>query len=377
MYAAVKNTGARSGATLFATLLAAYETLIHRLSGQTDFVIGIPFAGQPWLENSALVAHCVSTVPLRVRLDPATPFTDHVRAVRRDLADAQDHPRLTFGRLVRRLNIPRDPSRTPLVTNTFTTDKIGAAFDFGDVTIASIVTPKSYSNFELLVTVVDNGSDMVVECEHNADLFQPATVRRWLSYYETLLRGIVDRPDCPLDELPLMPDVERSALSSVEAASGEGDGGCLHVRFEKWAHSAPDRVAVVCGGESLTYGELNQRANALALRLRSAGVGRGDLVGLRTERSLSVVVGILGILKAGGAYVPLDPAYPQERVEFMLADSGVRVVVTESAAADDLAGSGALLVLVDRECGEAQVGPDSGVATGGSCICHVHVGIDG
>ena len=361
LYASVKNTGARSGATLFATLLAAYETLIHRLSGQTDFVIGIPLAGQPSLDNPALVAHCVSTVPLRVRLDPAAPFTAHVRAVRRDLADAQDHPRVTFGRLVRRLKIRRDPSRTPLVTNTFTTDKIGAAFDFGDVTIASIVTPKSYSNFELLVTVVDNGSDMVIECEHNADLFKPAMVRRWLSYYETLLRGIVDRPECPLDELPLMPDDERSALSSVEAGSSMGEGGCLHVRFEKWAQSVPDRVAVVCGGESLTYGELDQRANKLALRLRASGVARGDLVGLRTERSLGVVVGILGILKAGGAYVPLDPAYPQERVQFMLADSGVRVVVTESAAVDDLEGSGASLVLVDRECGEAQVSPDSGV----------------
>ena len=189
MYAAIKQTGARSGGTLFATLLAAWEALVYRLSGQSDFVVGIPFAGQPQLENSTLVAHCVNTVPLRARLDPDAPFTEHLRAVRDELAQAQDHSRHTFGSLVRRLQLPRDPSRTPLVGMTFSIDKVGAPFDFGDVTIASLITPKSYSNFELQVNVVDSGSDLLLECDYNADLFDESTLRRWLSHYETLLRG--------------------------------------------------------------------------------------------------------------------------------------------------------------------------------------------
>jgi hypothetical protein len=131
LYGDVKAVGAAAGSTLFATLLAAFEVLVHRLSGQSDFVVGIPLAGQLELENPSLVAHCVSTVPLRARVDPQVPFADHLRVVRKDLAAAHGHSSVTFGTMVRRLRIPRDRSRTPLVSITFTVDKLGAAFDFG------------------------------------------------------------------------------------------------------------------------------------------------------------------------------------------------------------------------------------------------------
>ena len=360
LYAAIKQTGARSGATLFAMLLAAYEALVCRLSGQSDFVVGVPFAEQPQLENSTLVAHCVNTVPLRARLDPAAPFTEHLRTVRDELAQAQDHSRLTFGSLVRRLQVPRDPSRTPLVGMTFSIDKIGTPFDFGDVTITSLTTPKSYSNFELQVNAVDSGSDLLLECDYNADLFDEPTIRRWLSHYETLLRGVVARPDDAVAGLPLVSEDERSSLLG-EGVSVFEAAGCLHERFEERVRLGPDRVAVACDGESLTYSELNQRANGLAWRLQSLGVGPDVLVGLRTERSLDLVVGVLGILKAGGAYLPLEPAYPQERVQFMLDDSGVEVVVTETAFASDLESTSARLVLLDRERDEAEQAPDTGV----------------
>jgi amino acid adenylation domain-containing protein len=358
LYAEVKKIGANAGTTLFATLLAAFEVLVHRLSGQSDFVVGIPLAGQVGLENFSLVAHCVNTVPLRAGLDPDAAFTEHVRVVRQELVRAQQHSQATFGTIVRHLRVPRDRSRTPLVAITFTIDKIGAPFDFGDVTIASLTTPKSYSNFELALNLVDSGSDIVVECDYNSDLFDGSTLRRWLSHYETVLRAIVARPDSPVGALPVLNDAdERLGVVGVDLPLGR----CLHARFEERARLVADRVAVVCDGESLTYGELDRRANALALRLRSMAVGREVLVGLRTDRSLHVVVGILGILKAGGAYVPLDPAYPRERVQFMLADSGVSVVVTEAAFVEDFAGFGASLVLVDGGLGEAEVGPESGV----------------
>jgi amino acid adenylation domain-containing protein len=323
-------------------------------------VVGIPFAEQPQLENSTLVAHCVNTVPLRARLDPDAPFTEHLRTVRDELAQAQDHSRHTFGSLVRRLQLPRDRSRTPLVGMTFSLDKIGAPFDFGDVTIASLTTPRSYSNFELQVNVVDNGSDLVLECDYNADLFDQSTIRRWLSYYETLLRGVVARPDDAVARLPLFSEDERSLLVG-EGVSEFGVAGCLHERFEERVRLGSDRVAVVCDGESLTFAELDRRANGLAWRLQSLGVGPDVLVGLRMERSLDLVVGVLGILKAGGAYLPLDPVYPPERVQFMLADSGVQVVVTETGFASDLEATGARLVLLDRERDEAAQGPEPGV----------------
>jgi len=262
--------------------------------------------------------------------------------------------------MLRQLSIPRDPSRTPLVSVTFSIDRIGAPFDFGDLTIASITAPKAYSNFELQVNVVDSGSDLVVECDYNADLFDGPTLRRWLSHYETLLRGVVARPDDIVERLPLLTTDECTALESATAASTFPADRCLHERFEKQAQIAPERVAASCEGASLTYGELDRRANALAHELRSLGVSPGVLVGLRAERSLDLVVGILGILKAGGAYLPLDPAYPKERVEFMLADSHVRVVVTETDFASDFEGGGRELVLLDRERAEEAQGPAAG-----------------
>ena len=208
LYAGVKQVGANAGTTLFATLLAAFEVLVHRLSGQSDFVVGIPLAGQVGLENPSLVAHCVNTAPLRARVDPDAPFIEHVRIVRQELLRAQQHSLATFGTIVRRLRIPRDRSRTPLVPITFTTDKIGAPFDFGDVAIASLTAPKTYSNFELALNLVDSGGDIVVECDYNSDLFDGPTLRRWLSHYETVLRAIVAQPESPVGALPVLGEAD-------------------------------------------------------------------------------------------------------------------------------------------------------------------------
>jgi amino acid adenylation domain-containing protein len=360
LYAAVKQAGARAGGTLFATLLAAYQVLLLRLSGQSDLVVGVPSAGQPRLADPNLVAHCVNTLPVRAALDPSAPFSELVREVSQELASAQDHSLLTFGSLVRRLNIPRDPSRTPLVATTFGIDKVGTPFDFGDLSIASVATPRAYSNFELQLNLVDNGSELVVECDYNADLFAAGTLARWLAHYESLLRGIVAQPDDRLDALPLLSDADLAGLLEDAGRPVNGIAGCLHERFEERARSAPERVAAVCGEESLTYDELDRLANGLALRLRELGVGPEVLVGLRCERGLGVVVGVLGILKAGGAYLPLDPAYPRERVEFMLADAGVAVAVTDSAFAQDFSGAGVVLVPLDGGLEPAAAGPESG-----------------
>jgi amino acid adenylation domain-containing protein len=356
LHAQARRTGAQSGATLFAMLLAAYEALLHRLSGQTDFVVGVPLAGHTRAGAPDLVGHCVSTVPVRAAVIPQAPFSEHLRSVRDALADAQEHSRLTFGSLVRRLRLPRDPSRTPLVDVAFTLDRIGAPFDFGDVTVARISTPKAFATFELLMTVVDSGSDVLIDCDFNADLYDAQTVRRWLGHYRTLLESVVADPGQPLEALPLLDADERAAL--------EGAGRAVQTfpwtasvleRFERHARQAPERPAVTCEDEALSYGDLDRRANALASRLREAGADRGTLVGVRLERSTGLLVAIVGILKAGAAYVPLDPAYPRDRMAFMLEDAGAGLVVTDEDFAADLAGTGAQAVLLDDR--EAADGP--------------------
>ncbi len=332
LYADAKEVGATAGATLFATLLAAFEVLVHRLSGEPDFVVGIPFAGQLGLENSSLVAHCVNTVPLRARVDPEAPFAEHLRTVRQDLARAQGHSRVTFGTLVRRLRIPRDRSRTPLVPITFTTDKIGAPFDFGDVAIGAVTAPKSYSNFELAINLVDSGSDITVECDYNSDLFDATTLRRWLSHYETVLRAIVARPDSPVAALPVLSEADKRMILDEwnDTNTSFPDEKRLHRLFEAQVSRSADAEAVVDGTERVSYRDLNARANRLAHHLRGAGIGPGTTVGVCLERRANLVVTLLAVLKAGAAYVPLDPAYPKDRVAYMLQDSRARAVVTQA-----------------------------------------------
>jgi amino acid adenylation domain-containing protein len=340
LYAELKRQGAKAGATLFATLLAAFEVLVQRLSGQSDFVVGIPLAGQPELDNPSLVAHCVNTVPLRAAVDPEAPFTEHLRVVREGLSLAHGHSHVTFGTIVRRLRIPRDPSRTPLVPLTFTTDRIGAPFDFGDLTIVSVTAPKSYLNFELAINLVDSGSDIVVECDYNDDLFDGPTLARWLSHYETLLRGIVARPESPVGLLPVLNEADTRMIVDEwnDTSVRFPDEKRLHRLFEAQVGRTPDAQAIVDGVERVSYRDLNEQSNRLAHHLRRAGIGPGSNVGVCLERRASLVVALFAVLKAGGAYIPLDPAYPKDRLAYMLSDSRARAVITQTdlaAAFDD------------------------------------------
>jgi amino acid adenylation domain-containing protein len=336
--AALVRTGATSGVTLFAMLLGAFEVFAYRLSGEPDFVVGVPLAGQPALENAALVGHCVSTVPLRVRLDAEQSFAEHVRAVGDDLAQAHEHSLLTFGSLVRRLNVPRDRSRTPLVSVTFGLDRIGAPFDFGAVSIVSVATPKSYFNFEFAMNVVDDGATLVVETDYNLDLFDTATVRRWLSHYETLLRAVTADPTSPLDSIDLLDAAERERIlvewNDTEELFDEEPR--LDTLFEAQVNRRPEADAVIDANERISYAELDRRANRLANRLRTLGVGPDVLVGVCLERSVELIVTLMAVLKAGGAYVPLDPDYPSARIAFMIEDSRAPVIVMRKSLEVDL-----------------------------------------
>jgi amino acid adenylation domain-containing protein len=346
---ALKAAGAKNGCTLFMTLLAAYEVLLSRLSSQDDFVVGVPMAGQALLENRHLVAHCVHLVPLRARVDSEARFVDHLRALRQRFLDAQSHQRLTFGALLHRLDVPRDPARTPLVSVTFNIDRIGAPFDFGELELLGVDSaPKRFVNFELSFNVIDNGRDLLVECEYATALRTPETIDRWLRHFGVLLEALAAAPERRVGELPLLSDAERRRLLDAgDARVSYPKDSCLHERFERQVKSTPDATALVCETQKLTYRELNARANQLAHRLRRLGVRPDQLVGLRTERGPELVIGIIGILKSGAAYLPLDPAQPRERIAFMIEDSAAGVVVTQQVFADDFEGLPITAVILD------------------------------
>ncbi|HEX6005846.1 MAG TPA: condensation domain-containing protein, partial [Burkholderiales bacterium] len=353
LYRSVKAMGARHGCTLFVTLLAAFEALLLRLSGQEDFVVGIPMAGQALLENAHLVGHCVNMVPLRCRVEPAATFEDHLKRVRESFLEAQLHQQVTFGSLLRRLNVPRDPGRTPLVAVTFNIDRIGAPFDFGNELelLAVESARKRFVNFELSINAVDSGTDLVLECEYNTDLYSADTIDRWLCHYRVLLQAIAERPGQRLDELPLLTEMERRRLifERNETPDPPSAGTTLHELVEIQARRTPDAIAVVTEHGRLSYRELDTRASQLAHWLRQNGVSADTPIPICAERSLEMVVGLLGILKAGAGYVPIDPELPSTRMEHILDEIDGPILLTQDDVAARLPLQRARFVCLDSD----------------------------
>ncbi len=332
LYRHIKTTGAGQGATLFHTLLAAFEVLMFRLSGQSDLIVGIPIAGQSELENGHLVAHCVTTLPLRCRVDPSSTFAQLLRQVRSVLREGQAHPNVTFGSLLPKLAIKRDPSRPALISAVFNIDRIGASFDFGQLLLERVETPKRFVTFDLNVNVVDSGQDLLIECDYNRDILEAGTVRRQLEHLATLLDEIARDVEQSVARINILSAEERGRLVDVATY----DTSPLHSLFEARASATPDSEAVAAGEQRLTYRELNARANRIAHALRQKGVQRNDIVGLAVERNADVAVGILAILKAGAAYLPLDPDYPRDRLAFIVGDAKARLVLASSKVRDSL-----------------------------------------
>jgi amino acid adenylation domain-containing protein len=250
----------------------------------------------------------------------------------------------------------------------FSIDKVGAPFDFGDVTIASLTTPKSYSNFELAVNVVDSGSDLVVECDYNADLYDGPTIRWWLSHYETLLRATVAQSNAALQALAILNDeAKRTILDEWNDTSvAFPEEKLLHRLFEAQVRRTPDDEAVVDRTERLSYRELDRRANQLSHHLRALGVQREALVGVCLERSVELVVTLLAVLKAGGAYLPLDPDYPPARLAFMVEDSRSSLIVTRRPLAGRLPTGGAPLLHLEDQTDALAEHPTTSPETDGT-----------
>jgi amino acid adenylation domain-containing protein len=330
VYKQIKTLGAGRGATLFHTLLAAFEVLMFRLSGQKDLILGVPIAGQSELENGHLVAHCVATLPLRYRVDPNATFTQFLKDLRATFLEGQAHPNVTFGSLLSKLTIKRDMSRPALVSVVFNIDRIGAAFDFGDLSLKRVETPKRFVTFDLNVNVVDSGQDLLIECDYNSDILEADTIRRWLGHMSTLLGALVRDAEQTIGRIDILGTEERHHLVSVPAVVAAYEVAALHGLFEARVRETPDMEAVVAGEERLTYRQLNARANRLAHALRQRGVQRNDIVGLAVERNADVAIGILAILKAGAAYLPLDPDYPRDRLAFVVDDAKARLVLASS-----------------------------------------------
>ena len=358
LYQDIRSLAAREKSTLYVALLAAWQTLLYRLTSQTELAVGIPVAGP--LADERLVGHSVHMLPVVARLDPTASFAAHVAVTRRALAEVHEHRAMTFGRLVRLLNLPRDATRTPLFSVVFNVDRPADEPSFDRLTLERLSCAKTGVTFELALDIAVTGEELHVDCNYASELFYPSTIRRWLGYYRTLLASAASDSDARLDRVAIMPADERAALLAASRASRvSADVRCLHQMFEAAAARTPQSVAVSCDGETLTYEELNRRANRIAHHLRSLGVDRESLVGICLDASPDLVAAIVGVLKAGAAYVPIDPESPAARTRIIVEDAASRVVVTTERRRDLFDEAACRIVSLDRDADALSAAADA------------------
>jgi amino acid adenylation domain-containing protein len=353
LIAAVRAAGTTAKASLFATLLSAFAGLLGRLSGQDDLVVGIPAAGQAADGEDALVGHAVNILPLRFRLDPQSTFSDLLATGRRTMLDAYDHQGVTFGRLLQALPVSRDPSRLPLVSVLFNIDQAmsGDAARMPGIDVEFQSNARAFETFELFVNAVDLGTaGMRLECQYNTDLFDTATVARWMEAFERLLGELCAQPQASFAAAALLGNADRAWLAKWNST---GASYPAHLRIEACVASQiqarGSAVAVRAADGNLTYDQLGALAAAVCVQLGKAGLRPGGRVGLLVERDRMLLPALLGALQAGVCYVPLDASFPADRLAYMLADAGLEVVISSRRIVEASAGllAGRTVVLVD------------------------------
>jgi amino acid adenylation domain-containing protein/thioester reductase-like protein len=329
----LKTFSRQQEVTLFMTLMAAFQVLLYRYSGQEDLAVATVTSGRNRVEVAELIGCFVNTLVLRTDLSGAPSFQEVVQRVRRVTLEAYANQELPFEQVVQQLQPERKPGRQLLfrvmleylnVDSNAVQSSLNLELDFQDI-------HNGTAKFDLLFQLAETSEGIAGWLEYSTELFDAETIERLIGHFQTLLEGIVSNPTQPIAELPLLTPAERHQLAQWNQTFVDYSNPlCLHQLIEAQVERTPDAIAVVFEQEQLTYRALNQRANQLAAHLQTLGVVPDVLVGVCMERSLEMVVALLGVLKAGGAYVPLDPGYPQERLAFMLQDTQVPVLLTQS-----------------------------------------------
>ncbi len=345
---ALKSLSQREGVTLYMTLLAAFQTLIGRYTQQEDFLVGSVIANRNRPETENLIGFFVNTIVLRADLKHNPTFRELLARVREVALGAYSNRDAPFEQVVAALQPARHPGRNPLFQALISLGPPLPLLPEG-WSLTDLHVSTNTSKFDLSFELDDRPEGLAVRIEYNTELFEAATIARMAGHWQTLLEGIVAHPERHLADLPLLTDAERQQLL-VEwnaTATDYPRDVCVHRLFEEQADRTPDRIALIAGNRRWTFAEVDRRANQLAWRLKSLGVGAEIPVALCMKWSPEMIVGLLGILKAGGYYVPLDPTYPHERLAYMLQDSRASVVVLQPEPRLLLSGLDAQIVALD------------------------------
>lgn len=339
----------QEGATLFMTLLAAFQLFLYRYSQQEDIAVGAPIANRNHAEIEGLIGFFVNTLVFRAHLGAKLTFRQLLAQVRETVLDAQTHQDLPFEKLVDELHSERNLSQSPLFQVMFVLQKSPAATSIPNLTVKPIKLHGGTAKFDLTLVMVEEETGLNGTLEYNTDLYHASTIERMLGHFQILLDEIVSAPNRRLAEFPLLTQNERHQTMVLWNATHAAyrRNITLPEQFEIHAYRHPHTPAVVYQDQRLTYGELDRRANQLANYLIQCGVKQETLVGVFIDRSIDMIVAILGILKAGGAYVPLDPTYPLERIAFMLEDTQATVLLTQTHLLPNLPAVKAQVVCLD------------------------------
>ncbi|MEG3971751.1 amino acid adenylation domain-containing protein, partial [Microcoleus sp. T2B6] len=367
----LKALAKTEGTTLYTTLIAVFQVLLYRYTGQEDILVGTPTLGRDRAEFERIIGYFTNPVVVRGDVSGNPTFKEFLARIRQTVLEALSNSTYPFPLLVEKLNVERDPSRSPIFQVSFTFNELrlntlAQSSGVSELEIETLTMGQRGAGFDLDLMVLNQAGSLVFNWVYNTDLFDAATIERMAEHFQSLLSGVIANPQQPISELPLLTELERHQLlvkwnnTSAEYPQDK----CIHQLFEEQVERTPDAVAVVFEEEQLTYLELNAKANQLALYLRSLGVGPGVLVGICIERSFETIVGILGILKAGGAYVPIDPAYPSERIAYMLDDSQLSVLLTQKKLVASLPEHQARVVCLDSDWEEISVMPELSPITG-------------
>jgi amino acid adenylation domain-containing protein len=361
------------GVTVFMTLLAVFELLLHRWSGQDDLAVGSPIANRTHPQTEGLIGLFVNTLVLRSRFDGSRSFAQMLDDTRQTALSAYAHQDLPFDYLVEQLNPARSMGHAPLFQVMFSLQNAHQeSLELGGVRLTLEPPAHPIAKSDLSLSVTEQGDRLDCDWEYRTDLFQPETIARLAERFEQVLRSVLAEPARPLGEVSLLTPADVRQLQDWAAHPLDlpTDRTVVDL-FEQQAACRPSATAVVCGDQSLTYGELNAQANRLAHRLIAQGAGPDTLVGLCLERSVEMIVGLLAILKSGSGYLPLDPEYPQERLDFMQEDAGLRLVLTHSTLQARLSRTSATLLRVDQAETDAAASHNPARRSGPSHLAYV------
>ncbi|MET4083499.1 amino acid adenylation domain-containing protein [Pedobacter sp. UYP30] len=324
----LKETGAKTGNSLSNIMLAAFDLFLFIQTNQTDLIVGLPAAGQSATDNLNLVGHCVNLLPIRSKINPETPLKEFLKERKTAFFDAYEHQQFSFGQLVKKLNIKRDPARVPLVSVIFNIDMgMDSLVSFDDLTHKLISNARTCETFEIFLNATGSAEDFILEWTYNTQLFKSETIEKMANEFRELLDNIVLHPEWQLKEFV----ANRFSTKHAENAIAKGKSTEVNENvLDLFNHSVqryPDKIAVEFEDVQMTYQALNDQVNQFSNFLIKTGVKKGSMVGLAINRSLEMLVAILAVLKSGAAYLPLDPTFPSGRLNYMVEDSGTSVVL--------------------------------------------------